>query len=132
MHTLEKSSEKLNSTFSKDPEPFMVLRVLVEYDSTYKFHVARCLQTGSVVTADDAQTAKEMMTELLTDEISYAVVHNNFKNLLSSPAPLEVWERWAEYAAKYGSTRVQLEITASELRLDKPNLPEVKVACAAA
>jgi hypothetical protein len=131
MRTVEDmKADSLENTF--DLEPFMVLRVLVEYDQKYKFWVARCLQTGSVVTADEAKNAEEMMTELLTDEISYAIVHNNFKNLLSSPAPLEVWKRWTDSAAKNGSHKVKLEITAKELRLDEPNRPEVKVARATA
>jgi len=112
-----------------EPEPFIDLRVLVEYDKKHKFFVAHCLQTGNVVTADDSDTAVDMIKELLVDEVSYAIVHSNLRNLFASPAPLEIWKRWSTNVAKYGSTKEKLNITARELRLDEPEMmPEVKVA----
>jgi hypothetical protein len=110
-------------------EPFIVFRVLIEHDPKYRLYVAQCLQTGSVVTADDTKTVESMMKELLEDEISYAVVHNNLKNLTSTPAPLEIWKKWSKAAAITKPTRVTLNITAKELRLDEPEMvSEVKVA----
>jgi hypothetical protein len=113
----------------KEREPFIVFRVLIEHDPKYSFYVAHCLQTGSVVTADDVDTAEDMMKELLEDEISYAVVHNNLKNLMSTPAPLEIWRQWSRAAAITEPKKVKLNITAKELRLDEPEMvSEVKVA----
>jgi hypothetical protein len=113
-------------------EPFIPLRVLVEYDKKYKFFVAHCLQTGNVVTADDADTAEEMIKELLGDEVTYAISHNNLKNLFSSPAPMDVWKRWSITAAQNGTKTFKLDIIARELKLDEPDVSEVKVARAAA
>jgi hypothetical protein len=113
-------------------EPFIPLRVLVEYDQKYKFFVAHCLQTGNVVTAEDADTAEEMIKELLVDEVTYAITHNNLKNLLSSPAPMDVWKRWSVTAAQNGTKTFKLDIVARELKIDEPDVSEVKVARAAA
>lgn len=53
---------------------------------------AQCLQTGSVVTADDVPTAQSMIVELLTDEVEYNLEHKNMHNLFGTPAPFEIWE----------------------------------------
>ena len=46
------------------------LKVFVEYDTQYEVYVAQCLQTGHLVTADDPAMTKEMIEELLQDEIT--------------------------------------------------------------
>jgi hypothetical protein len=51
------------------------------------------------VTADDSKMAKEMITELLEDEVSSAVKNNDISSLLSNPAPLELRIKW-ELAAR--------------------------------
>ena len=71
---------------SRTQEPLFTLRVLTELDETYGVYVSRCLETGHVVTADDKTTASSMMQELLQDEITYAVEHQNFPNLFSEPS----------------------------------------------
>ncbi len=68
-------------------------RVLLEQDSDYNVFVARCLETGGITTADDSETAKDMMQELLMDEVIYALEHRDLANLYSSPAPYDVWTR---------------------------------------
>ena len=100
-------------------QPFIKLRVLVEADSVYNVFVARCLETGSVATADDLATAAAVMHELLDDEISYAVHRKNFANLFSSPAPMDVWVRWYEVTKKLKPEVVTRSIDARELRLDE-------------
>lgn len=83
---------------SKLPTPLQILdplKVFVEFDQQYEIYVAQCLQTGHLVTADDAETVKEMITELLQDEVSFAIGHNDLASLLSNPAPLEVWGKWS-------------------------------------
>lgn len=98
---------------------FLKLRVIVYRDDVYNAFVAQCLQTGSVATADDLDTAKEMISELLEDELSYAIEHQNFENLFSTPAPAEMWVRWYQ-AAKAGDVEVgELKIDAKELRIDE-------------
>ena len=57
------------------------LKVFLEYDTQYGIYVAQCLQTGHLVTADDPDTAKEMITELLEDEVSSAIEKNDLSNL---------------------------------------------------
>ena len=41
------------------------LRVLPFFDSIHGFYVAQCLETGSITTASDRETALDMMDELL-------------------------------------------------------------------
>ena len=69
------------------------LKVFVEYETQYEIYVAQCLQTGHLVTADDANTAKEMIKELLQDEVSLAVKNNDIR-LLSNPAPMLLWVKF--------------------------------------
>lgn len=71
------------------------LFVLVEYDGDYNTYVARCLQTGSVATADDPDTVVDMIKELLADEVSYAVERDTLANLFSRPAPMAIWNRFS-------------------------------------
>src|ERR1700691_1150725 len=85
------------------------LRVLAEYDTTYKTHVAYCLETGSVVTAETADDLKTMMKELLEDEISFAIANKNLTNLFSTPASFDVFLKWQE-AAKNGVEDITLDI----------------------
>lgn len=75
------------------------LKVFVEYDTQYDTYVAQCLQTGHLVTADDPDTAKDMIAELLEDEVSTAIKNNDISGLLANPAPLELRAKW-ELAAK--------------------------------
>jgi hypothetical protein len=70
------------------------LKVFVEYDTQYEIYVAQCLQTGHLVTADDPETVKEMIAELLEDEVSLAIKNNDISGLLANPAPLELRARW--------------------------------------
>lgn len=70
------------------------LKVFLELDQQYEIYVAQCLQTGHLVTADDPATAKEMIEELLQEEVSLAFSQGDISNLLSSPAPLEIFLKW--------------------------------------
>lgn len=94
--------------------PLFDFRVLLRFDLKYKVHVAQCLQTGSTVTSDSAEEALEMMKELLEDEISFAIRHNNMKNLYSSPAPLEVHLQWLQAATENLKT-IYLDIDSGQL-----------------
>jgi hypothetical protein len=109
--------------------PFFRLRVLVEFDSAYQVFVARCLETGSVATADSAETATTMMDELLSDEISYAISRKNFSNLTASPASPDVWGRWYEATKKQSPVQKTVSVQAQELQLDEAEVPtEISVA----
>lgn len=76
------------------------LRVLAEYDTSYNTHVAYCLETGSVVTADNSRELKLMMKELLEDEVSFAIEHKNLTNLFSTPAAYDIFVKWQEALEK--------------------------------
>jgi len=95
------------------------LKVFVEYDAQYEIYVAQCLQTGHLVTADDADTTKEMIEELLQEEITLAFGHGDLSSLLSNPAPIEVWLKW-EMASKTNLDERKITIRADfpqQLRL---------------
>jgi hypothetical protein len=80
----------------KEDFPLFTFRVLIGFDSGYNTFVARCLETGSVATAGDAETAEDMIKELLMDELKYALEHDNLANLYSSPAPIDVWLKFRQ------------------------------------
>ncbi len=93
------------------------LRVLLRYDEKYKIHVAHCVETGSVVTAESPNDACDMIKELLEDEISFALKHRNLKNLFSSPASLEVLVQWLNAAEAKKPETVYLDVDFRELEL---------------
>jgi hypothetical protein len=99
-------------------EPLLRLRVLTEFDETYRIYVSRCLETGHVVTADDPTAAVDMMRELLDDEIAFAVEHKNFPNLFSNPASFDVWIRYKTLAKINPPKTENRVVDARELRLD--------------
>jgi hypothetical protein len=94
---------------------FVKLRVLAEFNNTYNVFVAHCLETGSVITASDEDMLKEMMKELLEDELSYALQHKSFANLFSSPAPFDVWKKWYEVANLRAPESIPLSVDTSEV-----------------
>ena len=95
--------------------PLFNLRVLLRYDEKFGVHVAHCIETGNVVTADSPPEVIEMMKELLEDEISFALRHRNLKNLFSSPAPIEVLLQWVHAAQSRDPDTVFLDVDFKEL-----------------
>lgn len=96
-------------------------RVLLRYDQKFGVHVAQCIETGSVVTADRQEDSKAMIIELLEDEIAFALENNNLANLFSSPAPVEVWTQWVAAALKQGSVEeewLDLDLDQRELHIE--------------
>lgn len=87
------------------------LKVFVEYDTQYDVYVAQCLQTGHLVTADDPGTTKEMIEELLQDEIALAIEQGDFSSLLGNPAPVNVWIKF-ELASKNNQEERKITVRA--------------------
>ena len=75
-------------------QPIDPLKVFLEFNEEYQVYVAQCLQTGHLVTADEPDMAKEMITELLEEEVSRAVQANDLSRLLSHPAPMALFFKW--------------------------------------
>jgi hypothetical protein len=86
------------------------LRVLAEYDPTYQTHVAYCLETGNVVTANNPDDLKMMMKELLEDEVSFAIEHKNLTNLLSNPASYDIFVKWQRALEKGKVEEIPLDL----------------------
>jgi hypothetical protein len=107
------------------------LRVLSEYDETYKVHVAYCLETGSTVTSDRADKLKPMIKELLEDEISFALQNKNLGNLFSNPAPWDVWVKWTEVAETTELDEFDLDVE-DPIRGKKQPVATIKIARVAA
>jgi hypothetical protein len=94
------------------------LKVFVEYDTQYGVYVAQCLQTGHLVTADDPESTKDMIEELLQEEITIAIEKGETR-LLSNPASMDVWLKW-EMASKTNLDERKITIRAEfpqQLRL---------------
>jgi hypothetical protein len=98
-------------------QAFFNLRVLLRYDETYDVHVAHCIETGNLVTADSSQDACRMIKELLEDEIFFALRKRNLKNLFSSPAPLEVLVQWLNAAQEKDPDTVYLDVDFKQAEL---------------
>jgi hypothetical protein len=98
--------------------PYFRLRVLLEFDRKYKTYVGYCLETGNVVTADDMETASQMMKEVLEDEISNAVKFENYTNLFSKPATKMIWDKWNELAKTKEPEIVDLNFRNEKVSLD--------------
>ncbi|GAC1659863.1 MAG: hypothetical protein NVS9B12_14050 [Vulcanimicrobiaceae bacterium] len=112
-------------------EPLVRLRVLVEFDHTIAVFVARCLETGHVLTADSAAAAREMIVELLADELNHAIEHLNFVDLLSKPASTDVFARWLDLTRKHPPKAKILYLNAEMLRLDEEREAAVEIRIAA-
>ncbi len=86
------------------------LKVFLEYDTQYEVFVAQCLQTGHLVTADDPETAKDMIEELLENEVSMAFQQNDLNRLLSHPASIETRAKWelAALASKLDERKIRV------------------------
>lgn len=78
------------------PIEFLQLRVLLwKVFEERDFYMGQCLETGSVATADDVDTLKDMMRELIIDEVEYNLNNiGSLKNLFSAPALRHVWQRY--------------------------------------
>lgn len=77
------------------PIEFFQLRVLMWKERGVC--VGQCLETGSIATADDAETLKSMMQELLADEVEYNINGvGSAGNLFGTPAPRHVWQEYFE------------------------------------
>src|SRR5438105_4541778 len=101
----------------QNDRPFLDLRVYAEYDRVHAVHVAYCLETGSVVTADDSTTTDSMIKELLEDEVSYAMEdEKRWTNLFSNPAPLEIVAKWLS-AKDAGREQIIIKVKSEHLRL---------------
>lgn len=85
-------TEDTNTT---DP-PMFVFRVLIEFHSVYNVHLARCLETGSIATADDVTTVTDMIQELLVDQVTFALDNDNLANLYAAPAPYTIWTKFRD------------------------------------
>jgi hypothetical protein len=78
------------------PMEFFNLRVLLSWTGDMCW--AQCLETGSVVTADDANTARSMIMETLKEEVRHAQEHSNLASLFDTPAPLGIWQTYYEWS----------------------------------
>lgn len=129
----EGSANMARSHKERNLEPFFrPMRVLLEFNQAYRIWTAQCLETGSVITADSSDMAKEMIKELLEDEISYAIEHRNLKNLYSSPAPIDIWTKWFQAAKENEPEVINLNVSTREIMLDDESETQVTIAQTAA
>ena len=85
--------------------PHINLRVLEEYDSDYSTYVARCLETGTIATADDPESLVEAVKEALTAEIVLAARADKLERLFARPSPPDVWARWLRAVGESGEPK---------------------------
>jgi hypothetical protein len=78
----------------------LILRVLEEYDSHFKVHVARCLETGSITTADSMDEAHDLLMETLRLEVVQASRARCPLALFEKPAGPLYELRWQTLASE--------------------------------
>ena len=66
-------------------------RALISWSWDYRVWIARCLETGSVATADDPQLCREMIAEIVQDELQYSLAHRSLRGLLECPSGGQTW-----------------------------------------
>lgn len=76
------------------------LRVLEEYDPDFGTHVARCLETGTVATADSMDEAHNLLLETLRLEIVHVSRARRALALFEKPAGAIYELRWQALAAE--------------------------------
>lgn len=76
------------------------LRVLEEYDSDFKVHVARCLETGTIATAELVEEAHNLLMEALRLEVVQASRARNPLALFEKPAGPIYELRWQALASE--------------------------------
>lgn len=86
-------------------QPLFDFCVLIWFEDAYKHWIARCLETGSVATADTEEVCRDMIRELLIDELQFNLDRNNLANLFSAPAPTGIWVRWHVAESERGVVR---------------------------
>ena len=96
------SSERSNeSTMRPEDVPQkLILRVLEEYDSDFKVHVARCLETGTRATADSMEEAHDLLMETLRLEVVQASRARCPLALFEKPAGPLFELRWQALASE--------------------------------
>jgi hypothetical protein len=109
---------------------FIRFHVYSYYNEESRRHVAQCLETGNVVTADDEETLKSMMIEVVEDELAFALEHENIKNLFSTPAPFDVWMKYLE-ASKNSPEILPLNVQVGELTTDEQPINEIEMVAVA-
>lgn len=100
------------------PLEFFQLRVLLSWTGGVCW--AQCLETGSIVTADDANTARSMIMEVLKDEVRRAQDDSNLSNLFDTPAPLGIWQTYYEWSQVSHPKELGRGVRILALRRPKP------------
>ena len=103
--------------------PYFKLRVLLRFEEAYKVFAGYCLETGNVVTADDMDTAIDIMKEVLEDEIYNAVKFENYGNLFSKPAPKSIWDSWYKLSKIKTPERMNLNPRIERVNLNDEETP---------
>lgn len=98
------------------------LRVLEEYDPNYETFVARCLETGTTVTAPTMDELQRLMLENLRLEIKLAAKALKLDNLLRQQASSDVFVRWQQYAASARTESMDIDIEATPRRTVKSEI----------
>lgn len=100
------------------PLEFFQLRVLLSWTGDVCW--AQCLETGSIVTADNPNIARSMIMEVLKDEVRHAQDNSNLSNLFSTPAPLGIWQTYYEWSHVSQPKELGRGIRILQLRKPKP------------
>jgi hypothetical protein len=89
---------------AKDPFGHLRWRVLEEVDPEYGGLVARCLETGTTVTADEPDALRKLIKQALSLHIKLAAEREDPEALYHERAPADVWVRYDAVSAPQTET----------------------------
>lgn len=93
----------------------LTLRVLEEYDSDFNTHVARCLETGTIATAESIEEAHDLLMETLRLEVVQVSRAGRALALFDKPAGSVYELRWQALAAQQIPTTETITVFDSPL-----------------
>jgi hypothetical protein len=85
---------------TEDVPAKLTLRVLEEHDDRFQTYVARCLETGTIVTGDSMEEAHDLLMETLQMEVIQAGRARRAYALFEKPAGPRYELRWQVLAAE--------------------------------
>jgi len=101
---------------AQDPFGHLHFRVLEEVDPEYGTLVARCLETGTTVTADDAPTLRKLITQALQLHIKLAAERGNPEALYHQRATPDVWVRYDAVSAAPDTVTIEVNLASAPRR----------------
>jgi hypothetical protein len=101
---------------NSDPFGNLQFRVLEERDQEYNILVARCLETGTTVTAEDTKTLRDLIKQALQLHITLAAESGKPEAIYYQRATADVWVRYAAASAPREQVTIEVDVPGASRR----------------